>query len=302
MPERARPAQTQTHLPQTRPRTGEPSLGALQQRAGNRAMAELLGGASARPIQREEDENPFEPVQTGLDWKDRAEATETLVEHGGEAAGAPWAAAEEAGAFGQTMEVANASVFGPLEVGLGIKDVVQGIRKGGVAGTEQALTGGVGAVGGGASMLAPVLGAAAVAPVAVASAGFGAGMMVGNAGLDESPYDLPGTAADVGEYFDRSGIPGAGLLGTAIGSAAMVPGAAYYGAKRGVKNIGKGLSWAGRGIGRGVSSIASSAYDYFSGNVEAEAPDLSGIPVDSEQIGPSTQTVHEEMPPLRRDE
>ena len=155
------------------------------------------------------------------------------------------AATGEIGALG----AANSTVFGPAEMGLGIFDMVSGAKRGGVGGTEQALGGAVGFTGGAATTLAPVLGAAA-APVALGATAFNSGMALGNAGIKESPYDLPGTAADWGEsahdYVAESwagNIPGAssvaGAAATFGGSVAMVPGAAYYGAKSVVKSVGR---------------------------------------------------------------
>ena len=257
------------------------SVTTLQRSAGNAAVASLLGPRSggARPVQREEAEyeSPLEPANTALDWKDRLEVPQAVAEaeEAEELARAGKAASGEIGALG----AANSTIFGPAEMGLGAFDVVNGIKRGGVGGTEQALSGGVGFAGGAATTFAPVLGAAA-APFALGATAFNTGMAFGNAGLKESPYDLPGTAADWGEsardYVDDSwagNIPGAagaaGLAATLGGSVAMVPGAAYYGAK----SVAKGVGRLGAKIGGGIADVASDAWDAVVGEeVVGEAP------------------------------
>ena len=122
-------------------------------------------------------------------------------------------------------------------MGLGVFDMVSGAKRGGVGGTEQALGGAVGFTGGAATTLAPGPGAAA-APVALGATAFNAGMALGNAGLKESPYDLPGTAADWGEsahdYVADSwagNIPGASSV---AGAAATLGGQRRHGARSGL--------------------------------------------------------------------
>ncbi len=252
--------------------------------AGNRAIASLLTAASAepRPVQREEEdyESPLEPANTVLDWKDRLEVPHALAEaHEAEELATAGTAASAASGEISALGAANSTVFGPAEMGLGIFDMVSGAKRGGVGGTEQALGGAVGFSGGAATTLAPVLGAAA-APVALGATAFNAGMALGNAGLKESPYDLPGTAADWGEsahdYVEDSwagNIPGAssvaGAAATLGGSVAMVPGAAYYGAKSVAKSVGR----FGEKVGSGIADAATGAWDWaFGDDVEAEAP------------------------------
>jgi hypothetical protein len=259
------------------------AFASLHGRAGNAAVSSLLAANPGEPraVQREDEEHesPLEPANTVLDWKDRLEVPHALkeAEEAEEAARAGTAAKAGAGEIG-ALGAANSTIFGPAEMGLGIFDMVSGAKRGGVGGTEQALGGAVGFTGGAATTLAPVLGAAA-APVALGATAFNTGMALGNAGIKESPYDLPGTAADWGvsakEYVEDSwagDIPGAssvaGAAATLGGSIAMVPGAAYYGAKSAAKSVGR----FGERVGEGIGDAASSAWDWAVGNVEAEAP------------------------------
>lgn len=259
-------------------------FGALQRAAGNAAVASLLApGVGARPIQREEEyEKPLEPANTVLDWKDRLEVPHALTEAKElEEAGS---AAKAAGTIAEAGPItpwgaANSAVLGPAEMGLGVVDVVSGIQRGGEGGIKQAVGGAAGFAGGAATTFAPVLGAAA-APVALGATAFNAGMALGDAGLKESPYDLPGEAADWGvstkEYLEDSWvdkIPGAssiaGGAATLAGSIAETPAAAYYGAKSAAKSIGR----AGERVGEGIADAAGDAWDWaFGEDVKAEAP------------------------------
>ena len=266
----------------------------LQRLIGNRAVAQLVSSSQDRAValrrQEDKDEDPLEPATNVLDLKDRAEAAHAITHEGGSMLPLASEGTEEIGTF----DTVNGTILGPAELGLGIKDVVTGIHRGDAKGIKQAFSGGAGIVQGGASILTPVLGEA-IAPVAPVAAVFGGGLALGNAGVEESPYDLPGAAADAGEWMhDHVPIPGAGAVGTLAGSIAETPAAAYYGTKRVSREFMHLQDKNNEVIVDGARGIA----DLFSRDAHADAPaiDLGSRESPDE---PELQVAHEEAPEPR---
>lgn len=283
---------------------------ALASAVGNRAFAELAQRhAAQRALARrsthdgedeheDHEEHAVETAIEALEWHERAEAAHELAEgaHGAEAAERALGASAGAQAAGSLLGAAKPAIFGPLALLGGGLNIALGAKHGGEKGLKQGLSGGAGVLGGFGTMLSSVLGA----PASKFSAGttaFSTGLALGEGGLDESPYDLPGTAANWGRSTKgavRSAwpewLPGGGLAsgvaggaGTFAGSVAMVPAATLYGAKRWAKKAGGAAAHAGSWL-----------YDRFH-TVEGEAAGVD-MPVTEEVATPERTFAHEEAP------
>jgi uncharacterized protein DUF4157/putative peptidoglycan binding protein len=224
------------------------SLGMAQPRPG--AALALAADEEEEKKKKKKEEEEKRPEEKMVEATDKIlgakDFLQFLLEHAGEEEHLADAAEEFSVAEGFDQ-----AALGPFGMFIGAINLVQGLRKGGAKGTTQALSGGAGIVGG----IGTTLGIGSATAVGVGAA---LGLTVGELGIEEAPFDIPGTAAGIGEWAEHSDFPfevlptiaggssgyepgnrmQRGLVGTGLGSIAMAIPAAGFGMYGFGKRIG----------------------------------------------------------------
>ncbi len=187
--------------------------------------------------------------------------------------------------LGAMRELGVVTLLSPLQIGLGILGIIEGVEEGGEKGIKHTITGGLDVVSGGAGLLAPVAGGLATT-VGVGAAGAAMGLEIGDAGiteLKEHGVDPARLAADIGRSLARIPVVGplAGIIGTFLGSVAMTPVVGLAGLWRVTKNLF-----------HGIETDPEEIYLQLH-------PPRADIGPEHEQIGPTTQVAYETVPPPR---
>ena len=264
----------------------------LQRLAGNEAVTELIfqhsvGPASAAVLQRAPEEKegeggPVAAAETGVGAIGQYNDAKTVYKKGGDTLvdfiKGEAKEVDELGALSDAKLLskgAEVGVLAPLGMFFGGMNIAEGIKAGD---PSRVVSGGVDVLGGAATIGA--MAAPALAPIAPAATAFNVAKGITEMGMEESPYDLPGTSASWGE------------------SAREATGSRFVG---GVVTVGSTLVTGPVAFAYGVKHMARKLLEPVDmKEVMAIAhPEAANIDLKSteEPIGAETHVVHETLPP-----